>query len=541
MNDSTPRDGTRDTGTDTRSGGDPRSGEPSANLCACVRTGTTLLVLTMLTVGMVAPAAAAPVEDPDIDYSAGHAPGIMAHEDMVTIAEHDRAAMTSPLHYYDDSGTIQDLGDHAHINDSESLPVGVRYTQMNDTFLNEFPRVGGESGNSVSAVDDAADWTTATTGTGPTASVTDNDGGTATGVKSVQFTASSVQDGESATATYSNFSVTEDATKRVAFGAMSVESVTGDPNVHVRFMSTDGDYKEVVFNTSGNASSDAVLANSSGANLVFQERLADLPTEGSGDGSLEDIQQVDVYVADGDATVTIVGLDAERKSYVELGEIERDTDDDGEMETVMIEDYWEGGDMRLTGLDTLPSDLDNAVIRGLNVYNLHYTAEKAGDGMNNVSLSDAADYPAYDTMFDSYFRLTVPTAIDLSHGTIDLKAEQVSPSNWYQQVGYATGAGDTDLHNVSYTGITGQFDGEGKTVTLVSNVNAGENLDVHIKKVLTADAAENIEQTGAAGGNAGGGGFFSSGDGGIVGAILSPFGGAITGLLAFLGIKRRSG
>lgn len=495
------------------------------------------LIVVMVSVGAIAPlAAAAPTDDPDINQSAEHAPDVFVHEDMVTIAEHDRQAMTGPLEYYDDNGNIADLGDRASINDSENLPVGVRYTQMDDSFLNTFPRVSGESENSVSAVDDTSDWTAATTG--GTTSISDNDGGTATGVDSVKFSTTAMVSGDTATYSYSNFSVDQDATKRVAMVAANVQNMDPGTTVEFRFKSTDGDYKSISVNQSGAVSDEGVLADSNGTNLVAQAKMADLATEGSGDGTLEDIQTVEVYVADGNADVTLVGLDTERKSKVNLGETERDTDNDGEMETTMIEDHYEGGELRLTGLDTLPSQVDSATIRNLKVYNLKYGVDKTGDSWNNVSISDAEDYPSYDTQLDAYYKVDVPAAIDLSHGSLDLKAEQNSPGNWYNMVGYATNIGDTNISNASYTDSTSAFSTEGETVTLATGLSAGEYAGVHIKKVLTADAAAAIQDTGSDE-NAGGGGFFGDSDGGIAGMILSPFGGAISALLAFLGLKNR--
>lgn len=119
----------------------------------------------------------------------------------MTIAQHDRGEMTSELQYFDDSGEIATLP--ATVNSSQDTPYTFRADQIDSDAFTQFPR-----DKNVSAID-ATEWST-TSGASSSMTISQTDGATASGVDSVEFNASVVS-GETATATFGNFSVKKDA------------------------------------------------------------------------------------------------------------------------------------------------------------------------------------------------------------------------------------------------------------------------------------------------------------------------------------------
>jgi hypothetical protein len=502
--------------------------------------GFVALIAVLLATSMVAPVAladhtAAPTDDQQLNYSADAAPNVYAHADTVQIDEHDRATMSSPLEYYDDNGDASDLAnDGAEMNESLTLPVGVNFSKVKDMRYRTFPRLSGEDGNDATWTD-ASNWTTSSSTDGSiTVSNTTIDGSNVSGVEFDVTDASTSTTSDNAEATYSRVDITSDATKRVPQVGANVDLGSPNASATIRYEDGDGDYVAFYVNQSGDASTnESVLTSSNATGVVAQEKVSDLPVEGNGDGTMDGIQKVDVYVegTNADATIEIFWLDAAKKSTEDLLETERDTDGDGEQELTMIEDKWTDGPVRTTGLDTMPSWASDATIFDLDVHDVSFPISNVADAHNNISLGD---HPTYDGgEVDAYWRHTVPAEIDLSYTNLTLLADQTAPSDRYETVEYGTAVGETNFTNVSYTAATSNFDDEGQTVILVSNLNAGEEWAAHVEQALTQPERDALTDLSAvAGGPTGGGG------GGFFSTIFGQITGAIAALGAALGLNR---
>lgn len=499
------------------------------------RAFAAFIALVVASSMVAGPAAAdhvdAPTDDEQLNYNADTAPDIYAHADNVSIAEHDRAAMSDPLAIYDDNGDMANLADDgASYNDSQTAPFGVNLSHVKDLRYRTFPRLSSESGN-------GASWTNA--GNWSTSSSTDGSmsvsAGTVDGanVSTVTFSAtdsSSASTDDHAQATYSRVSITEDATKRVPQVGANVKLADSATRAEIRFVDAGGDYVSYIVNTSSAAAAnESVLTNMTDAEaVVAQEKANDLTVRGNGDGTLDGIQEVTVRVEGTNAagTVELFWLDAAAKSTEDLAEVERDTDGDGDLETTYIEDKWQSGYLWTTGLDTLPSWASDATVFDLKVSDVSFNLRGIPDGHTNISIGD---HPTYDGgELDAYWTSEVPAYIDVSYENLQLLAEQTAQSDRYETVEYATDTGDTNLTNVSYTDATSSFTDQGETVTLVANLQTGEHYSVHVEQALTEGERDELTNLAAMGGPiGGGGGFFSSIWGqvtGVIGAALGALG-----------------
>jgi len=481
----------------------------------------TLAVVASLTGGAFAA--------PGINFEEPTAPNPTVVEDELTVATHDMGEMDSPLQYYDDDGNLDRLP--ATVNQSQDTPVGVRFDQIEADAYTQFPRTTDESGNSANWTD-ATDYTT-TSGASSSMTVTDAD---SNGVERVNFDAS-VASTETATATLAdNVSITTDANKRVLFAVVNVNGLTSGSEVEIRAVDADGDYRSANITSSVNANADHAIANSTGDGYVFQQELSDLTLEGSGDGSFDEIQSVEVVVSESDADVTISGLDLDRKSERDLAEIQRDTDGDGTLETTVVTDYYEGGVANITNLSTLGSMYDDATIHDLHVYDVRYEYADLTDSEEYSTEFSSADDYSYPQQLELYGDLEVPSAIDLSHGALSLEFEQSLVGERYVVTEVAEGS-DTDeafgnLSDTDYTSFSSAIGSQNSTVTADATVSADTNYRVHMVVLLQDSEASALQAAGDGGGIFGptdgsGGGFFSSTFGqiaGVAGAVLSALG-----------------
>lgn len=490
-----------------------------------MKQGIFAVFATLLVLGSAGTAAAAP----GLNFSSDKAPNPTIVEDEIVIAEHDRGEMSSATEYYNDDGEVTELP--ATVNQSQDTPVGVRFDNIDADAYHLFPRVSGESENSANWTD-AADWTTATSdSTNVTPDVVDAD---ANGVDKLSMTTSGMGSGDTATFTYSdNVSITSDANKRVLTTVLNVDTLDTGATVEVRAVDSDGDYRYAEINASENASNEDIIANGTGNGYVFAEKLANLPLAGSGDGSFDEIQKVEVVAADADIGVTMAGLDLDKKSEMDLAEIERDTDDDGDLETTTVTNYYEGGVANITGLDTMGSAFDNAVIADLHVYDVQYQLSDISDSEEySTEFSNADDYN-YPQKLELFADMEVPSAIDLSHGSLTMEFDQGLVESRYAIAEVATGA-DTkeDFGNLtddgSYSSVTDTLGSQGSTATFVASASADTNYRVHMVVLLQDEEVDTIQSSGI-GGPTGtsSGGFFSTIWGqitGLVGAVLGAVG-----------------
>lgn len=454
-----------------------------------------------------------------LNYEEEKTPNPYISAQTVTIAEHDRSEMTSPLQYYDDNGDLASL--EATYNDSQETPFTFRADQIDAAAYTKFPR---EHGNSAI---NASEWTTSS-GAGSSMTVSQTDGATAAGVDSVELNAS-VATGETASATYSNFSAIDtDPKKRVARFIGNVDSLESGAEVQLRFVDSDGDYKALVINSSETASADDVIGASTGQGYVAQERLSNLATDTSaGDGTFDDIAEVTVHVEGGDATVTMVGLDVESKSEFVLGETYNSTSEDYED----VSERHAGGDMSLsvTSLSTMGAVFDDATIRNLEVSEVRYRFADLTDADDySVEFSDAPAY-SYPRKLEIYGRISVPTAIDLTHSGLALEMRQGLISQKYATVEVAEGVGDTAFENISsWTSKSDVFTAQGDVHELDGTVAVDQEYAIHGVFLLQQSDEDAMKSSSS---ESGGGGFWGGGGN----PIMSFFDWLIAGALAIGG------
>jgi hypothetical protein len=479
--------------------------------------GRTLLA-ALLAFAMVSSLAAAPVAaaGPDLNFDDEQTPNPYLQEDTLTVAQHDRAEMSSALQYYDDSGDIATLP--ATVNSSQETPYTFRADQIDEPAFSEFPREKNVS------VIEATEWTT-TSGASSSMTVSQTNGATASGVDSIEL-AATVADTETATATASNFSITDDPEKRVLRFVGNVDSLASGSNVDVRLVDADGDAKVVHINSTMTASDADVIGTGTGQGYVFQERLGDLATDGTnGDGVFDGIQKIEVVVSDADATLTVVGLDAESKSEFVLGETINADD-----ETEQVTKRNAGGDMSVsvTSLDSMGETFDDAVINDLEVSDVRYRlSDLTSPDDYEVTFSDADQY-SYERKLELNGRLEIPSAIDLSHSGLSFMDQQTFVSQRYASVQIAEGVGDQEFSNISSWSDKSD---------LYSSKNADHELDstVAVDKsyayslTLLLQSGEEDTMTADAGG---GGGFWGGGGGN---PIMSFFDWIIAGVLGVAG------
>jgi hypothetical protein len=161
---------------------------------------------------------------------------------------------------------------------------------------------------------------------------------------------------------------------------------------------------------------------------------------------------------------------------------------------------------------------------------VRYTPEFVSAEDRSISYSDAEDYPSYAETLDGYYRITVPTAIDVTHGSLALEVEQRVPSSRYITTEYALDTGSTSFENASYTSFSG-WGSVGDTYEVSTSVSGGDKVIWHDEIPYTSAELDALKSSAVAGGPVGsGGGFFST----LFGQITGVFG-AVVG---FLGLRR---
>lgn len=430
---------------------------------------TMLVVLMALSVFAVAPASAETVDRPN--YASDNVDEKYIYEKQIDVDTHDRGEMSSLKQYYDDNGDVQTLP--VEFNESIDHRVGVHFDKVNSDAWTQFPR-----DKDYSAIN-ASHWTVG--GTNSSAfSVVERDGQPAENVEAIGFTTDgSLGSGAQANATFTDVAITSDAAKRTPFMGLNIGTLETGTELRIQFKDADGDYKEFIVNSSADPSNAHVIANATGTGYFTQERLENVATSGSGDGTFSEIQSVEVVVVDGDVDATMYALDTERKSLVDLGTQLKDTDDDDELEEVEVEDVEQSGHVRLVDLSSMDSTFDSAKVNDLSVFGLKWTAEKLEDSDRYNYTADTADsYAGYEHKLESTERLRVIQAIDLSHHGLELRVEQANVGERYKTTQYAEGS-SSDLSDVS-SWSSFSMGGEGETIVVDDTVQPGTNYDLNM-------------------------------------------------------------
>ncbi len=482
----------------------------------------TALLIAMVALSAVAPAVSAASNFND-DADAAQNPYIAAD---VTVSSFDRADM-SVGEYEDDSGEIAQLpavvDQSDDVDDIGSGTVNPYKFVATDIEFSDAARFPTDK-ESVSAIHNESEWTTA--------GLTVSDASTAPGVEALEVSSSGLTSGSTASATYDNVSITSDAEKRYLQVALDVVSMDSGATVELRAMDSDGDYVDVYASPSASATDDNVLATGTGEGFVIQEQMGSLTVEGSGDGTLAEIQSIEVVVSDADATVRMSALNAQKTSEWTFGDKRVNTDDEDDFETESITDVSSAGAIAIYNLDTMGSTFDNAVINGLTVPMKFSAGALEDESEVNVTFTSADSYPSFSQKMTSQYKLELPDAYDLSYANAELRQESQIPNSRYQSVELYEGVGDTDFSEISsWTIRTDAIGAVDNDVVLDNTIQPGQQIAYQSIVLVTDQEASQVQDVSA------GAGQFGSSSGGIFDMILSPIGAVVGAVLAFLGLR----
>lgn len=510
--------------------------------------GFTRKALAALMVVLVVVSIPATAAGPAINYGADDTPNPWADIDTLTKSSHPMEEGTSHEAvegYYDDSGdwvspsdsmfvvnTTSDIEDGTNVN-----PYSYTVTDIEDNSFGAFPRKGSDENdpdtdapaaedNLASALD-ASEWSKSGANK---SKLTISDTETADGVAAVNFdTGTGMSDGDVATGTYSNWSseLDSDESKRVLMLGADVNSLDAGGNVTIDVVDESGDYKRVVINSSEDASTHNVLADSAADGYVLQEKLSNLTTVGG--GSWSNIEKIQVTVNDADADVSLAWVDLQKKGEVTVGKQTVDgPDDDTDYDDTEehVDDF--SGDISVHSLDTLDSEFDDAVIHDLS-YPATVPASELDASNTHHEWGNASDFPNFDATLDAYWRFELPAAIDLSYSGVSLEDVAVMHGDRYVTAEYKEGVSEDTFEDgpsdiSGFSSISG-YDAEGDEITIDNTVSTANGMVVHLVVKYTDSQLDSVQ--GSSDGGAGMGPDDGSGDGlfdwliGLPGAVIS--------------------
>jgi hypothetical protein len=398
------------------------------------------------------------------------------------------------------------------VNESADNPFSFVPTHVDFEDAGAFPH----SAENESALDADSDWSTS----GSLISVSDTE--PAPGVDAVSVaTDGSMTSTDTATASYSNFTVENDEAKKYLQVGVDVNTLDSGTVVWVRAVDANGDVKRAQINgTSGATMNESTIATGTGDGYIFQRQLGKMDTVASGDGTFNDIESVEVVVSGGDADVDVTMLNLDKMSKYQYGTRMVDTDGDDNLES---EDIYEttGGSISVDSLDSV-GFADSAEIK-----NLVVDAIFAADGSNiEAEFKKTPDNAVYYGMATYYIPVGLESAYDISYQNAETYANQTVSSDRIVEVSYAEAVGDTDPGNVtSWSDYTSSFSSEGSEVVLDNTKQPGQTSYVKVKLRFTEDAYEAAQQTGGAAifgpGSGGGGGL---GNLPIIGGVIGALG-----------------
>ncbi len=482
------------------------------------------LVVLILGSSMTVAAAAATIDDPSkVNFESDNVQNPMIG---VTVDKAYHEVGWAPEEYEGNSGNV--VTADARINESVANPVTITATDIQFADAGAFPH----ENDSMSALH-ADEWSTSDL------SVTNTT--TASDVEAVRFqTNGSMSSGATASATYTH-SVDSDEAKRHVQIFADVSTLEASTHVEVRVVDEDGDYKTLLIDPDNSTDSANVLANSTGEGFVSQQQLGELSTTTAGDGTFDNIEKIEVVAEDGEFDGSFSVINVEKMSPYTLGEQAYDgSDDDSEKdETRTITEP--KGPYAIKSVDTLGPTFDNAVINGA-TYEMKFAAsvvEQSSDVRFEFTddRGENGAYPSFDWVVDSYYRLKLPSAYDLSYSDAKLQDTVKMPGSRYQTVEYAEGVGDTEFSEIdSWTSVSSSYDSQGSEVTLDSTIQPGQEIGIHYEYVVTNSEKKSIASSGGVPGQ-----FSKESGGGIwdfltslpgIGAIVSVVGALVGGKMA---------
>ncbi|MFC7028818.1 hypothetical protein ACFQH8_18135 [Halomicroarcula sp. GCM10025710] len=382
-----------------------------------------------------------------------------------------------PIQYENDNGKL--VEHPSHVNQSADNPYSYTVTDVELSNFGEFPRKSGEENNSVSALE-ASEWSTSVSDTTNTA-LTASDVETAPGVDAVNIaTGGSMGAGDTATATFSNFSVTSDENKRYLQVAMDVNQLDSAATVDVRVVDENGDYYVAEINASRTSGED-LIASAQGEGYVFQRQLGNMSLVANGDGTFDNIAKTEIVIAEADADVSVSALNVEKMSAWDLGTEMVDTDGDEKLEERQITEVSSAGDISIHQLNTTGPAFDSAVIHDLSI---DFVSDRDDRDSSEIetSFNQTDNRPGYYGTATIYAPTGLPSAYELSYSGVKTTHNQSFLSDRYIEVSHAEGVGDTNPENISsWTDITSSYSSEGTTVTVDDTIQPGQTNYVVVK------------------------------------------------------------
>jgi len=449
-----------------------------------------MLVMSAGLGGVVA-AAATVIDDPteiNHDAKATHNPEI-----PVTVDKDVHKMGWGTLKYEDDSGSL--VSPDAHVNGSAENPIGLTATDIQFDDHDEFPRY-----NASHSTLDATEWSV----TGANSSeVTVTNTTTAPNVEAVNIaTGGAFTSGDTATAEYAlSQSIDSDESKRSVQLFADVTTLDSSTHVEIRVVDEDGDYKTALIDPDNSSDSMDVVAGTTGEGFVLQQQMGDLTTTtvAGSDGTFDNIAAVNVVVQDGDFDGSFSVMNAEKLGTYTLGEQKYDSDGDGELDSTRTVTE-PSGQYFVTGFDTFGSTFDLATVHGAQIDAIWDA--KSLDEKHDARIEftddtgDSQSYPSFEFIVDSYYRIQLPSAYDLSYSNAALEDTVELPSGRYQTVEYAEGVSDTKFSNIStWNDVTSSYSSQGADVTLDSSIQPGQEIAIHHEYVVTdseKSAMENV-------------------------------------------------
>ena len=464
---------------------------------------TKLLITAIVVVSMVA----TPVLGAGIDLGS----------DSVQTAE-TRADWTKKTHQLDwdvaqyegDNGSM--VSAPMEVNSSADNPYSYVPTHVAFEDAGEFPH----SKSNESALD-ADDWSTSGS------LITASNAEPAPGVRAISVaTDGSMTSSDTATASYSNFSVETDEAKKFLQLGVDVNTLDSGTVVWVKATDANGDVKRAQINgTSGATTNESTIATGTGDGYIYQRQFGKMDTIALGDGTFNDISSVEIIVSGGDADVDVTMLNFDKMSKYQYGTRMVDTDGDDNLES---EDIYEttGGQISISSLESL-SMPDSAEIKNLVVDSI-FTANSSNV---EATFEETPDDPVYYGTATYYIPVGLESAYDISYANAETYANQSLASERYVEVSYAEAVGDTDPQNVtSWSSYTDSFSSVGTEVVIDNTKQPGQTSYVKIKLRLTEEGFNAAQQSSSGGAIFGPGGSSGGGLGNlpVIGGVIGALG-----------------
>ncbi|WP_148661805.1 hypothetical protein [Halodesulfurarchaeum formicicum] len=443
----------------------------------------------------------------DVDGDYVQAPFIKA---AVTVANHE--SDFAPLDFTDDSGERDSLSNYgAEIaprdeEDTPHNPITLMASAFDAEDYQAFPReetfenADGDE-EAVTALD-ATHWTVDEANTAGSMTVED-DTSPADG-PALHVSTSSQGSGDTAVATFdsSYVDITSGEDRKLFQLVFDANTVESGVVVTFRFIDEDGDVREAIIDPAGDTANDGTIATTTVESGVYQARLGDLPQTDNGDGTFNNLSEVEIEVAEANADLSIYGFNLERESEWVFG-TEEFTNADDELDTQEITEPT--GSFSITGLDTINEPLASAAIADVE-YDIELVASKLPDDHVEYEWSEAEryDHPYRLQMVYNFEELT---AYDLDWTLEGLYDEVLFPASRFVEAGLATGQSDMvelaeiDDDEVSLTDRTSAYGDASldEEIELSTAIQPGDFDAIYMDILYTEDERSSAEDEAAAG------------------------------------------